>query len=482
MIVPVDALSRVPLDVFARLGDKLRALELGAARDEVRAVGAGVPLELRAPLRRRALRARHDDAAIALRLFCFDDAVPADDLARALGAIVTGALLGAGVLVRHASAGVRSLVPITPLEHLLVASDPLSPEPDAVMGVGSTTIALCRASSGKRLGRVLDVGTGAGTVALYLARDATHVVGTEVNPRAAPFFALNAAMNAITNVELRLGDLFAPVAGERFDLVVSQPPFVARPEGSERAIHLHGGARGDELALRLLRELPPFLADGGLAFVLASHPGTELASALREALGPDRGLTSLEVRGDSLDELAAGYENRGDGFDEGYARRMQQALAHLEALSIRAVTQSLTIIGDGSHTTSLKLGSARIARLDGAGARARFAAGALLAGDDRTLLRAGLQLVPGLSLERSWGDKGRPPRLALEHPTDPTVTRTEMTAPTLELLREIDRANDVGTAMAWVSARHKVPRDKTLPTLLPVVRDALRQGVLRVRA
>ena len=71
---------------------------------------------------------------------------------------------------------------------------------------------------------------------------------------------------------------------------------------------------------------------------------------------------------------------------------------------------------------------------------------------------------------------------ALEHPTDPTVTRTEMTAPTLELLREIDRANDVGTAMAWVSARHKVPRDKTLPTLLPVVRDALRQGVLRVRA
>lgn len=484
--VPRDALARVPLDVFARLGARLRELDVASAREDLLQSGRGLPVELRAPLRRRALRARDDDAAIALRLFCFDDAVPADDVARVLGALITGALLGCGALVRHATAGVRSLLVLSVLDDLLLLGDPLAEGGDAVMALGATTTALCRAAvPSKPVGRVLDVGTGAGAAALYLARHATSVVGVDINPRAATFGRINAALGGIANVEFRTGDLFAPIGDERFDLVVSQPPFVAQPKGAPDATYLYGGSRGDELARRLLRDLPAHLAEDGRALVLTSWPRDDrpVTVLTREALGEAGALLSLEVRDASIDEVACAYAAaEGHGYDEAYAARVQRLLRHLESMGVTKVTQSLLVVGPGSFTSAVALSSPRIGQLSGPRIEARFAAEQLLLGDTRSFLRTRLRLAEGVTLDRVFGAKGAPPRLTIEHPSDPLVAVTELNAPTLELLREIDRADDVGTAMALVSARHKLPRDKTLATLLPIAQNAVRQGVLVLRA
>jgi release factor glutamine methyltransferase len=78
-------------------------------------------------------------------------------------------------------------------------------------------------------GRVADLGTGSGAVALALAseRPRWHVVATDISPQALALARTNAAALGLERVEFRLGDWYAAIAGELFDLVVSNPPYVA---------------------------------------------------------------------------------------------------------------------------------------------------------------------------------------------------------------------------------------------------------------
>ena len=87
-----------------------------------------------------------------------------------------------------------------------------------------------------------------------------------------PIAQTNASLNGVTNIDIRLGSLLEPVARERFDLVVANPPYVISPE---HAYVFHDAAgRGDDLVRVLVRELPAKLADGGVAVVLVSWVAT----------------------------------------------------------------------------------------------------------------------------------------------------------------------------------------------------------------
>src|SRR5205823_1604642 len=75
-------------------------------------------------------------------------------------------------------------------------------------------------------GRALDMGTGSGIGAVFAARAGYRVVGVDLNPEAVRCARINALMNRLEDrLEAREGDLFAPVAGERFDLILFNPPF-----------------------------------------------------------------------------------------------------------------------------------------------------------------------------------------------------------------------------------------------------------------
>jgi 16S rRNA (guanine1207-N2)-methyltransferase len=97
--------------------------------------------------------------------------------------------------------------------------------------------------------RVLDLGCGWGAVGVAAAKSAPRgtVVLTDVNRRAARLARENLARNGIENAEVRVGRLFEPVAGERFDLIATNPPFRA----------------GRETVLELLAGAPAHLAPGG---------------------------------------------------------------------------------------------------------------------------------------------------------------------------------------------------------------------------
>ena len=101
---------------------------------------------------------------------------------------------------------------------------------DHVAGISNATRTLAALTLRRPARRALDLGTGCGSQALLTSRHAEHVVATDVTERRSRVARLNLELNDVTNVELREGSLLSRSQGERFDLIVSNPPFVVSPD------------------------------------------------------------------------------------------------------------------------------------------------------------------------------------------------------------------------------------------------------------
>ena len=118
--------------------------------------------------------------------------------------------------------------------------------------------------------RALDLGTGSGIGTVFAARRGFQVVAVDLNPEAVRCARLNALLNRLEDrIEVRHGDLFAPVAGESFELVLFNPPFFhGTPQGP-----LDLAWRGTDVLERTAAGLPATLAPRGIALVVLSTDG-----------------------------------------------------------------------------------------------------------------------------------------------------------------------------------------------------------------
>src|SRR5690606_21501649 len=100
------------------------------------------------------------------------------------------------------------------------------------------------------------------------------VVGTDISERALAFAELNAAVNADSlggaTPRLRQGSMLEPVAGEVFDLVVSNPPFVITPPGTPSFEYRNTDIEGDGVVRSLIQTVGSVLTPGGLAQLLGN--------------------------------------------------------------------------------------------------------------------------------------------------------------------------------------------------------------------
>jgi len=121
---------------------------------------------------------------------------------------------------------------------------------------------------------VLDMGTGSGVCALFAARHARRVVAVDINPAAVHCTRVNALLNHLEKrIELRQGDLFTPVAGERFDLVLFNPPFLVGVPEDDRDVAWRSWDAAERFAAGLAEHLKP----GGAALLLLSSFGDACA-------------------------------------------------------------------------------------------------------------------------------------------------------------------------------------------------------------
>ena len=117
---------------------------------------------------------------------------------------------------------------------------------------------------------VLDMGTGSGVCAVFAARYARRVVAVDINPAAVRCAGINARLNhAEHRIEVRHGDLFAPVSGERFDLILFNPPFLQGTPRDDR----DRAWRSTDVPERFAAGLPAHLKPGGSALVVLSTFG-----------------------------------------------------------------------------------------------------------------------------------------------------------------------------------------------------------------
>ncbi len=198
-----------------------------------------------------------------------------------------------------------------------VDSRVLIPRPETELLVESVLRALPQGGAP----RLLDVATGSGCIAVTLAaeRPEATVVATDVDEGCCALARTNAeAVQVSSRVDVRQGDLFAPVATEAaFDVVVSNPPYIPTGELSglqaevrrEPRLALDGGPKGLSLLYRVVEGALPHLLPGGL---LALEIGEEQGGAVRDLL-QSRGYERVHIEPDleRRDRMAFGTRPRG---------------------------------------------------------------------------------------------------------------------------------------------------------------------------
>jgi methylase of polypeptide subunit release factors len=431
--------------------------------------------------------------ATLVRLLFLQLPVSADEAAESLGTEGVQALEVTGL----AQVGDR-VVPrarILPIGKILLASDGFSRDgddpADYVATYTPTARVLDSLTPRPRVDRALDVGTGSGIHALLAAQHARQVIATDVNPRAIAYTELNAALNGLSNVECRQGSLFEPVAGETFDLITCNAPYVVSPE--RRWVYRDSEFSEDEVSQRVILSAAEHLAEGGYAAMLVSwlafdeENPDERVVAWAEASGCDSWILST-LSSDPLTHAAEWNSHLGG---DALGEALDEWSGYFDSLGVQLVSEGAVVLHkrrDGGHTA--RVDELDEEELDDAGGQIlrAFESRARLdeaSGDDR-LLEARVGVASSLRLDRQLEPSGG---RAVD--VEGSVELTEGTK------HAVDASADVQEVVASLDSRMRVSEviDTTADRLgllddevealrtdaVDVIRDLLELGALRFR-
>ena len=460
----------------------------------------------------RATEGRDEPAAALLRLFVLGREITRGTLDRVLPRTTTAGARRLG-LVDAAGEGdgdaVRARVDLRPYAAVdaagtadwWVVSDlgelatGRALRADHVLGVGGASTMLARCTPRRPVARVLDLGTGCGVQALHAARHSGAVVATDVSRRALAMARFTWRLNggAGDALDLREGSLLDPVAGERFDLVVSNPPFVITPRTDAVPAYEYrdGGLEGDEIVRRLVAGVGGVLAPGGTAVMLgnwehrAGTPWQERVGDWLAALDDDLDAWVVQREVQDPAEYAElwirdGGTTSGPSYDALYAAWLDD----FERRGVEAVGFGLVTVRrrDGAGGTVLRrvedlhgpldapLGEHLAAALD---AHARLAAT-----DDDELSRTRLRTAADVSEERHHRPGEEHPSVVLLRQGGGFGRSVRAGTALAGLVGACDGELPVGVLVAALADVLDVPADDLAREVLPDVRGLLLDGFL----
>lgn len=309
---------------------------------------------------RAALQATedHDRLATLIRLFVCGQSEPVEAVAAALAPLPLDDARAAGLVERTPGEdGLRQGVDLEPYgDAWWVLSDvPSSARPgeslqaDHVLGIGGASTTLASATIRRPVGTALDLGVGSGVQALHLSTHARSVTATDISVRSLRFAATTAALNG-QEWELLQGDMLAPLAGRRFDLVVSNPPFVVGP-GVTTHTYRDSGRVGDGLGAELAAAAPVLLTDGGVMQYLANwvHVAGEDWGERVAGWVADTGLDAWVIQREVADPMA--YVNLwlADAAERPHPHRVAAWLDWFDAHKVEAIGFGVITLRRGGH-------------------------------------------------------------------------------------------------------------------------------------
>lgn len=497
--MPEDLLTADQVD---RLGEALAAAEytvdgVGARLGPVAA--AALAREERVP----ALRATGgldgdggNPLETLVRLFLLERPVSGASAARALAplslpaAVAAGLVIGDGDRVR-AGIDVRPYAAATETgeRDYWVASDATPSDrrlrDDHVLGVGGASTTLAQLTLRRPAGTALDLGTGSGVQLLHLAEHVERLVGTDRNPRALAMARLTCALSGLPPAELLAGDLFEPVAGRRFDLVVSNPPFVVSPGGTH--LYRDSGLPGDEVCRRIVGQVPDHLAEGGVAQLLANwiHPGDgdwrDRVTGWLPA-GCDAWVVQREVSDpaeyaqmwlrDSGDTHAADYPVRYAQWLDGFAGAGIEAVGFGWITLRRTDAEPQVVVEDVAAPVQQPQGPTVARWLDAANWLRAHPLPGLLDARPRVADDVHAERI-SVATDGSWRDT-----VTVLVQRDGVRRRTLVDAVLAEVVGRCDGTITLGAAMDATAGAHDLEEIEVLAAALPVVRGLLADGLL----
>jgi SAM-dependent methyltransferase len=340
----ISKLQNIPVSIFREFGDRL--CDIGFAKQYPAGFeGAGVhPAN---PLPTWHLRRRKDSLAWMQRMFVVRDPVTETEAVAAMGSALVDSFYEAGLLVAPAPDYLVSPFHVQLVEGAIILSDDPSHRGDAVFGSGPGTIALCRAMGNTEGEATLDLGCGAGAVAVRMAGMSECVTASDINPRALAFVEANAAINGVRNIRTAVSNLFDDIHGP-FNLITMQLPFIPNPIGTSPTRHRFGERRGNELVLRAISELRNYLAADGKSVMVFLQPlDSRPEGAQREIEDRTRGaLRNLLLLGppSDADTFSLRYASHeppdAEGAFENAALQMRE---HLDRQDIRGFCPAVCI-------------------------------------------------------------------------------------------------------------------------------------------
>jgi methylase of polypeptide subunit release factors len=435
----------------------------------------------------KVTEAQDDRLATLIRLFVCGQTEPLSRVAAALAPLPLEAALP---LLEADGDGVRAALELEPYGDWWVVADlsagmrPGRPLPgDHVLGIGGASSTLAAAALRRPVGSALDLGTGCGVQALHLSTHAERVTATDVLPRALRFAATTAALNGL-DWELLQGDLTRPVAGRRFDLVVSNPPFVAGP-GSTAHTYRDSGRPGDAVCAELVAAAPGLLTDGGHMQFLANWlhvAGEEWEDRVADWLA-GTGLDAWVIQREVSDPVA--YVNLWLT-DASEDPQLQPALAAawldwFDAQKVEAVGFGLITLRAGGHDDpTVRIEDLR-QTVDGPLGPLIgdwFDRQDFLRGSD--LLGARLAVAPGLRLrqEASQGPEGWEVDRQLLALPDGLRWIEEVDPVALALVGACDGSVTLQDQVDVLAAAHGVPAEVLADVAVPLVAHLVERGVL----
>ncbi len=160
--------------------------------------------------------------------------------------------------------------------------------------------------------RLLDIGCGTGAGGLSLRKRAREVVLSDINERALVYARVNAELAGV-KLEIVKSDLLSDVAG-RFDLIIANPPYMLDP--ARRHYRDGGGAHGEGLALRIVREALPRLSSEGTLILYTGAANVAGRDTFLGAVTPILNEAGLAFRYEELDPDVFGEELTMPGYEQ----------------------------------------------------------------------------------------------------------------------------------------------------------------------
>ncbi|MBI9116007.1 DUF7059 domain-containing protein [Sanguibacter suaedae] len=472
------------------------------------------------PALRATAGAPQDPRAVLARLLVLGAPVPVASLDAALPTLGTDGAQALGLVERSGAAPddtVRALVDLRPY----AAVDAAGPvtwwlasdlgelatgrrlAADHVLGAGGASTTLAQVTVREHRERVLDLGTGCGIQALHAARHGDHVVGTDISRRALGFARFNAALHG-TALDLRHGSMLEPVAGEEFDLVVSNPPFVITPRaaGGEGGAdgqgglpayeYRDGGRSGDDLVRDLVTGVGTHLAPGGVAQLLGNwehrrgEDWRDRVGAWLDGTGLDAWVIQREVQdpaeyaetwirdgGTTPEREPAGWAHAYGAWLDDFASR------DVEAVGFGIVTLRRPADGRAPSLRRLEEHTGSVRQPLGAHLAASLAAHDWLeARDDAALAAAHLLVAADVSEERYHTPGASDPNVVVVRQGDGLGRGVQASTGLAALVGACDGELAVGRIVGALASLLDVGSADLAAELLPAVRGLVRDGFL----